>query len=81
MLQALLTHAAATFDDVNGALSSLDHEFAALRGRYPRRPQHWQSVLDEALPPFQRDVATQFAGNLANELQKIHGQPRPCTTP
>lgn len=76
MLQALLIHAAATFNDVNGALNTFNRQFAALRGLYPCRHQHWQSVLEEALPPSQRQVATQFAGNLANELQKIHGQPR-----
>ena len=81
MLQALLDHAATTFDDLKEALSFFNRRFAALRGLYPRGPQHWQHVLAEVLSRFQRRVTTQIGEALANELRKVqpakHGSPFP----
>ena len=70
MLQALLRHATTTFHEVNGALRFFNRRFGALRGLYPRGPQHWHDVLDEALPRFQRQVPTPLANSLAGELWK-----------
>lgn len=70
MLQALLTHAAVAFNDVNGALRSFNDGFGALRGRCSPRPRYWQSVLEDALPRFQRQATSQIAEGLARELCK-----------
>ena len=72
MLQALLHRATATFHEVNGARRFFSRQFGALRSLYPRGPQHWQHVLEEALPRFQHKVRTQFAEDLAGDLRKRH---------
>ncbi len=70
MLQALLRHATTTFHEVNGALKDFNRRFGALRGLYPRGPQHWHDVLEAALAGFQHQVSTQLAKDLADKLPK-----------
>lgn len=52
MLQALLRHAVKTHHQAGGARTFFNRRFAALRGLFPRAPQHWNRVLDEALDGF-----------------------------
>ena len=81
MLQALLHHATTAFHDVNEARPFFNRRFGALRGLYPRGPQHWQQVLEEALPRFRRQVHTPLAEDLAGDLRESHRtkdkRPRP----
>ena len=70
MLQALLRHATTKFHEVNGARKFFNRQFGALRGLYPRGPQHWQHVLEEALPRFQHQVPSQIAEDMVKELWK-----------
>lgn len=48
MLTALLQHCASGGTPEQGA-AEFKRQFAALRGRYPRGPEHWQSLLDTAI--------------------------------
>ena len=52
MLQALLRHAVKIHHDAGAARTFFNRHFAALRGLFPRGPQHWNRVLDEALGGF-----------------------------
>ena len=69
MLQALLRHATRRFHEVNGARRFFNRRFGALRGLYPRGPQHWYGVLEDALPRFQKESPSQLAKELVDELQ------------
>lgn len=69
MLQGLLHHAIVIFHEVNGALKFFNRQFGALRGLYPRGPQHWQHVFEESLPRFQRQAPSKLAIDLAKELR------------
>ena len=70
MLQALLRHATRRFHEVNGARSFFNRRFGALRGLYPRGPQHWHGVLEDALPRFQKESPSQLAKELVDELRR-----------
>jgi len=70
MLQALLRHATTTFHEVNGALKAFNRRFGALRGLYPRGPQHWYDVLEAALAGFQHQASTELTKDLADKLRK-----------
>lgn len=70
MLQALMRHATTTFHEVNGARKDFNRRLAALRGLYPRGPKHWQRVLDETLPRFERQFSTPLVKDFASELRK-----------
>jgi hypothetical protein len=48
MLAALLQHCASNGSPEQSA-AEFKRQFAALRGRYPRSPEHWQSQLDTAI--------------------------------
>ena len=52
MLQALLRHAAGIHHDADKASTFFNRHLAALRGLFPRGPQHWNRVLNEALDSF-----------------------------
>ena len=52
MLQALLHHAVATHHEATEARGFFNRRFAALRGLFPRSPQHWDRILDDALDAF-----------------------------
>ena len=69
MLQALFRHAVARFHDVNGARRFFNRDFAAVRGLYPRAPNHWTAVLDKALQGF-ASVRTQTAKDLTVALRQ-----------
>ena len=81
MLQALLHHTATIFHEVNGALKFFNRRFGALRGLYPRGPQHWQAVLEEALSKFLRQSPPRFAKDLAHELRQRQSAKRRNTLP
>ena len=49
MLQALLRHAVKIHHEAGAARAFFDRRFAALRGLFPRGPQHWNQILGEAL--------------------------------
>ena len=69
MLQALLRYATTIFHDVNAARKFFNRRLMALRGLYPRGPQHWHDVLEEALPRFQQEAPSELAKNLVDELR------------
>lgn len=67
MLQALFRHAVVRFHEVNGARHFFNRRFAAVRGLYPRAPDHWKGVLDDALDGIDhvgRPVATDLVAHL-----------------
>lgn len=68
MLQALLHHAVVIHHDANGARRFFNRRFAALRGLFPRGPQHWYGVLDEVLDRFDH-IETRLARDLVTDLR------------
>ena len=71
MLQALLRHAVVRFHDVDGARHFFNRRFAAVRGLYPRAPDHWKGVLDDALRGFE-NINDPLAAALAADLGEKH---------
>ena len=69
MLQALLRHAVVRFHDVNGARRFFNRRFAAVRGLFPRTPEHWKGVLDDALRSLDH-VEVPVAVDLATHLRE-----------
>lgn len=70
MLAALLQHCAGS-GTPDQSTAEFKRQFAALRGRYPRGPEHWQGVLDTA-------IAAAESNNLPSRLaQLIEGLRRP----
>ena len=70
MLRALLRHAATIHHDVNAARRFFNRRFAALRGRFPRSPEHWNRILNEALDGFLDPSETQVATDLVRDLRE-----------
>lgn len=73
MLQALLRHAVVRFHEVNGAHRFFNRGFAAVRGLFPRAPNHWNGVLDDALYGFgqgKSPVAVDLAARLREKVTK-----------
>ena len=68
MLQALLRHAVVQFHDVNDARHFFNRRFAAVRGLFPRAPEHWNGVLDDALQGIEH-VEGPVAMDLADHLR------------
>ena len=69
MLQALLRHTAKIHQEVGKANTLFNRHFAALRGLFPRDPQHWEQILDEALEDFLEHTKESIAP-IAKELAK-----------
>ena len=69
MLQALLHHAVVIHHDVNGARRFFNRRFVALRGLFPRGPQHWYGALDEVLDRFDH-IETRLARDLVADLRE-----------
>ena len=69
MLQALLRHAVKTHHEASGARTFFNRRYAALRGLFPRGPQHWNRVLDEALDGFLKYTNEQVAVDLVDVLR------------
>ena len=69
MLQALLRHAAGIHHDADKASTFFNRHLAALRGLFPRGPQHWNRVLNEALDDFLEHTEEPIARELAHALQ------------
>ena len=75
MLQALLRHVANIHHDAGKASAFFNRRLAALRGLFPRGPQHWNRALDEALEsfpehteePIGEGIGRRFAGRFAGE--------------
>ena len=81
MLRALLRHAMVRFHDVNGAHRFFNRSFAAVRGRFPRTPQHWNGVLDDALDGFQGYTGAPAESDLTHLLRtkRVAKQQRPSS--
>lgn len=71
MLQALLRHAVVRFHDVEGAGHFFNRRFAAVRGLFPRAPDHWKGVLGDALRGFE-NINDPLAAALATDLGEKH---------
>ena len=69
MLQALLRHAVKIHHDAGAAHTFFNRHFAALRGLFPRGPQHWNRILDEALGGFREYTEEPIAEELADALR------------
>ncbi len=69
MLQALLRHAVKIHHEASGARTFFNRRYAALRGLFPRSPQHWNRVLDDALTDFQNHTREHVATELADTLR------------
>ena len=69
MLQALLRHTVRIHREAGGARTFFDRHFAALRGFFPRAPQHWNQALDEALDGFREHTKEPIVRKLVNALQ------------
>ena len=74
MLQALLRHAVKIRHEPSAARTFFNRRFAALRGLFPRGPQHWNRVLGGALDGFlehtQDPVAKELAKTLRTEMAR-----------
>ena len=85
MLQALLRHAVKIHHEARGARTFFNRRCAALRGIFPRGPQHWSRMLDEALDGFlehtQGQVATELADTLRTTVLARHRHSSPKQTP
>ena len=68
-LQALLRRAVKIHHEARGARTFFNRHFAALRGLFPRSPQHWSRVLDEALDGFLEHTEEPIADELAGALR------------
>ena len=84
MLRALLRHAVRIHHDAGAARTFFNRHFAALRGLFPRGPQHWNQVLDEALDGFlehteepNEPIAKELADALRSSPQARHRHPSP----
>ena len=79
MLQALLRRAVKLHHEARGARTFFKRHFAALRGFFPRGPQHWDRVLDEALEGFleytEEPIAKELGDALRTDLQARHRHP------
>ena len=69
MLQALLRHAVTIHHESSGSRTFFNRRFAALRGLFPRGPQHWNRILDEALDDFLRYANERVAVDLVDTLR------------
>ena len=69
MLQALLRHAVRIHHEAGAACTFFSRHFAALRGLFPRGPQHWNPILNEALDGFLEHTKEPIAGELADALR------------
>ena len=87
MLQALLRHAVVRFHDVNGAQRFFNRRFAAVRGLFPRAPEHWNGVLGNALHGLEHvegPVAVDLAAHLREKQvakASSHQSPRCLPVP
>ena len=68
MLQAILRHAITIRHEASESFFA--RQFAALRGLFPRGPQHWKQVLAEACIGFQEHTQVQAAIELGEALRK-----------
>ena len=79
MLQALLRRAVKLHHEARGARTFFKRHFAALRGLFPRGPEHWNRVLDEALEGFlehtEEPIAKELGDALRTDLQARHRHP------
>ena len=79
MLQALLRRAVKLHHEARGARTFFNRHFAALRGFFPRGPEHWNRVLDEALEGFlehtEEPIAKELGDALRTDLQARHRHP------
>ena len=81
MLQALLRRAVRIHHEAGAARTFFDRHRAVLRGLFPRSPQHWSRVLDDALDGFLEHTEEPMATELADALRagSQARRPRPST--
>lgn len=71
MLQALLRHAVRIHHQAAGARTFFNRRYAALRGLFPRSPQHWQRLLEESLDAFREHTQSKVAKELVELLRPL----------
>ena len=76
MVQALLRHAVKIRHEASATRTFFNRRLAALRGVFPRGPQHWARILSEALDGFVEHTQERIARELADALRT-----RTATTP
>ncbi len=85
MLHALLRYSVKIHHESGGARTFFNRRFAALRGLFPRGPQHWNRILTEALDSFlkhtQERMATELAELLRTTSSARHRHASPEQTP
>ena len=85
MLHAVLRHSVKRHHESRGARTLFTRHFAALRGLFPRAPQHWNRVLEEALEGFLNYTDEQVAMDLSDTLRTTvlagHGKSSTERTP
>ena len=64
-----MRHAVKIHRQVDEASIFFNHHFAAQRGLFPRGPQHWNGVLNEALDGFLEHTGEPIAMELADALR------------
>ena len=69
MLQALLRHSVKIRHDANAARTFFYGAFSALRGLFPRSPEHWKRVMSDALDGFLQHTRGHVASALADALR------------
>ena len=69
MLQALLRRAVRIHHEAGAARTFFDRHFAALRGLFPRGPQHWNPILNEVLDGFLEHTKEPIARELADAFR------------
>ena len=69
MVAALFHHYALAPNDASSNLADFNQHLAALRGRFPRGPAHWQEVLDTALNALKVHLNSTASKQLFQKIQ------------
>lgn len=77
MVAALLHHYGQAQGNTDQKLADFKRHLAALRGRYPRGPAHWQQVLETALAGLEGHPQNVRSQELAQRLRQEQGPSRP----
>lgn len=69
MVAALFHHYALASNDASSNLANFNRHLAALRGRFPRGPAHWQEVSDTALTALEDHPNSTASIQLLQQIQ------------
>lgn len=69
MVAALFHHYALASNDASSNLANFNRHLAALRGRFPRGPAHWQEVLDTSLTALEDHPNSAASMQLLQQIQ------------